>query len=76
MILVNCAQKQNEVIKIVEDIKIEEENKFKFSKKEGIRLIFESTYEDDEKACILIKNAIKAAPFGCALYFNVVSMQR
>ena len=73
MIVINCALKQNDIIDIVEKIEIENEKVFKFVKKQGIKLFFESTYKDDEKACSTIKSTIKSAPFGSALFFNVLS---
>ena len=73
MIVVNCALKQNDIIEIVERIEIENEKVFKFIKKQGIKLFFESTYKDNSKACSVIKSIIKSSPFGSALFFNVLS---
>lgn len=73
MIVVNCALKQTDIVKVVEDIELDNMKVFKFVKKEGIKLYFESTLEDDEKAVAIIKKAIKSAKFGSALLFNVLS---
>lgn len=72
MIIVNCALKQNDIIKIVEDIEIGSEKPFNYIKKDGIKLYFESAFEDDVKACPIIKSAIKSTTFGNALFFNVL----
>lgn len=71
MILVNCALRQDEIIKIVEDMEIEGQKTFKFKKKEGLKLHFDSTYGDDAKAAGLIKSHIKGTKLGQALFFSV-----
>lgn len=73
MIVVNCPLKQDEIVKIVEGIEIENRKEFKFVKKQGMKIYFESDYRDVEKACSIIKKGIKESQLGKALYFNVVS---
>ncbi len=71
MILVNCALSQDEVIKIVEEMEIDGQKHFKFKNKQGLKLHFDSTYGDDNKAAGLIKAHIKSTPLGKALFFSV-----
>lgn len=71
MIIVNCALKQNDVIKVVEDIEVDNEKPFKYVKKQGLKLFFESKLEDTEKACSAIKKSIRSTSFGNSLYFSV-----
>jgi hypothetical protein len=73
MLVVNCALKQDEVIKVVETIEVEGATPFKFVKKQGLKLYFESGMSDTEKAIALVKKTIKASSFGSVLYFSVVS---
>ncbi|AQR93160.1 hypothetical protein [Clostridium saccharoperbutylacetonicum] len=72
MVVVNCPLKQDDIIKIVENIEIESKKEFKFIKKQGIKIYFESNYSDMEKACLIIKKEIKESELGKVLYFNVV----
>ncbi|NME82712.1 hypothetical protein [Clostridium sp. SM-530-WT-3G] len=71
MILINCALRQDEVIKMVEDMEIDGQKHFKFKNKQGLKLHFDSTYDDDSKAAKLIKSHIKSTPLGQALFFSV-----
>ncbi|PJI07244.1 MULTISPECIES: hypothetical protein [Clostridium] len=71
MIIVNCALKQNDVIKVVEDIEVDNDKPFKYVKKQGLKLFFESKLEDTEKACSVIKKSIRDTSFGNSLYFSV-----
>lgn len=73
MLVVNCALKQDDVIKIVENIEIDSIKVFKFVKKQGLKLYFDSTAAETDKAIALIKKTIKASSFGSALYFSVIS---
>lgn len=72
MIVVNCPLKQDEIIKMVEDIEIENKKEFRFVKKQGMKIYFESDYSDVQKACSTIKQEIKNSDLGKVLYFNVV----
>lgn len=72
MIVVNCPLKQDEIVKMVEDIEIENKKEFKFVKKQGMKIYFESDYSDADKACATIKKVIKESELGRVLYFNVV----
>lgn len=58
MILVNCAWRQEDIIKAVESLRVDEQNAFKVIKVEGIRIFFD-TFLEDIKAVKMIKNAIK-----------------
>ncbi|EHI98869.1 hypothetical protein CDLVIII_2207 [Clostridium sp. DL-VIII] len=71
MIIVNCALRQDDIIGIVEDIAVDNEKVFKFVKKEGLKLFFESTLGDAEKAASLAKQTIKGTELGKALFFSV-----
>ncbi|OOM75142.1 hypothetical protein [Clostridium sp. BL-8] len=71
MIIVNCALRQDDIIGIVEDIAVDNEKVFKFVKKEGLKLFFESTLSDAEKAASLAKQTIKGTELGKALFFSV-----
>ena len=61
MILVNCAWRQDDIIKAVESVTLDEQNVFKFVKVEGIRIFFD-TFMEDIKGVKMIKNAIKKIP--------------
>lgn len=71
MIIVNCALRQDDVIKIVEEIEVEGEKVFKFVKKEGLKLFFDCSLEDSAKAATIAKQAIKDTQLGKALFFSV-----
>ena len=71
MILVNCAWRQDDIIKVVEAVKLDEENVFKFVKVEGIRIFFD-TFLDEMKSVKIIKKAIKNIPGYQALVIDIV----
>jgi|GEM_PF-1037332 len=71
MILVNCAWRQEDIIKAVESVRLDEENIFKVIKVEGIRIFFD-TFLEDIKGVKMIKNAIKNIPGYQALVIDVV----
>jgi len=71
MILVNCAWRQEDIIKAVESVRLDEENVFKVIKVEGIRIFFD-TFLEDIKGVKMIKNAIKNIPGYQALVIDVV----
>jgi len=71
MIIVNCALRQDDIIGIVENIEIENEKVFKFSKKQGLQIHFECNFSDAQKAASVAKQAIKDTELGKALFFNV-----
>ena len=73
MIVVNCALRQEDIIEMVENIEIENNKGFKFIKKQGIKLYFESDFSDMKNACSTIKQTIKGSDWGKVLYFNVVT---
>lgn len=72
MIIVNCAWKQDEIIEIVENIEIENRRIFKYLKKEGIRIFFECSFSDIEKACAVVTKVIFDSDYGKVLFYNVV----
>ncbi|MDU6541314.1 hypothetical protein [Clostridium sp.] len=71
MILVNCALRHDDIIKIVEGLEVDGTNPFKFKSKQGLQMFFESTYGDDEKAASFVKSQIKSTEVGKALFFSV-----
>lgn len=71
MICINLATQQEFVIQLLEG---NEEPKFKFEKKEGIKLFFTSTEEDNQKAADTAKTIIKSSKLGQALYFQVTGV--
>lgn len=71
MILVNCAWRQDDIIKAVESLRVDDQNVFKVIKVEGIRIFFD-TFLEDIKAVKMIKNAIKKIPGYQALFIDVV----
>lgn len=71
MIVVNCALKQDDVIKIVENIEVNNNKAFKFVKKQGLKLYFESNTEENDNSTSMIKKSIKSSSFGSMLYFSV-----
>lgn len=73
MVIVNCALRQDDIVGIVENIEVENEKVFKYVKKEGLKLYFECTLSDKQKAAALAKQQIKSTELGKALFFSVVS---
>ncbi|MFW2488192.1 hypothetical protein [Clostridium chromiireducens] len=73
MIVVNCALRQDDIVEIVENIQVENEKVFKYVKKEGLKIIFESSLGDDQKSAGIIKQAIKETNIGKALFFSVAA---
>lgn len=71
MILVNCAWRQDDIIKAVENLRVDDQNVFKVIKVEGIRIFFDTFLEDIE-AVKMIKNAIKKIPGYQALFIDIV----
>ncbi len=73
MILVNCALRQDDIINIVEGIEVDGQKPFKFKSKQGLQILFDSTYGDDTKAASFVKSQIKATEVGKALFFSVAA---
>lgn len=71
MIIVNCALRQDDIVEIVENIEVESEKVFKFAKKQGLKLYFESALSDGQKAASIVKESIKNTQLGKALFFSV-----
>jgi len=65
MILVNSAMMQKEIIQLLE------ENGFKHTKKQGLKLFFETPTEDATTDAAMAKQLIKGSSFGAAVFFNV-----
>ena len=72
MIIVNCPLMQNDVIKVVEGISLNNTNPFKFVEKKGMKIFFETADVNLDEACAIIKSEMRKAPFGSLLNFNVV----
>lgn len=68
MIYVNCAQHE-QVIKLLESYP--GDVKFEFKGKNGLKLSFEAT-TDDDSAVELAKSIIKNSELGKSLYFQVI----
>ncbi|AYG01526.1 MAG: hypothetical protein FWH31_00410 [Streptococcaceae bacterium] len=68
MIIVNLAQRQEEIIALLES------KGYHFVKKQGIKLSFEvpEGTEDLNAAAVEVKALIKGTEWGPVLYFNVV----
>ncbi len=58
MILVNCVWRQEDIIKVVENMKKNNKNIFKLDKIEGMRMFFQSAI-DDKEGVKMIKKAIR-----------------
>lgn len=68
MIYINCPTQQDYIIKTLEES--DEGVKFKFDKKNGLKLAFSVDTEDLDNAVKLAKSIIKGSPMGSALYFQ------
>jgi hypothetical protein len=71
MILVNCAWRHADIIRVVESVRLDDQNVFKFVKVEGIRIFFD-TFLEDIKGVKLINESIKSIPGYQALGINIV----
>ena len=49
MVLVNCPLKQNDIIKLIEEYKVNDENVFSLKSKKGVQLYFDSKINNDDK---------------------------
>ena len=72
MIIVNSPLMQEEIKAILEGI---ENPKFKFIKKSGIRLYFETDSTDLDEAALIAKAEIKKHPQASTIYFSVKAEQ-
>lgn len=68
MIIVNSPIMQDKIIEILES---SDKGDFKFNKKEGIRIYFETSIENKEEAAKIAKSEIKNNPISGALIFKV-----
>ncbi len=73
MVLVSCPLKQNDIIKLIEEYKVNGENIFYLQSRKGIQLYFDSKMDSDEEACLIIKDIIKSYKYSPALMYNVVT---
>lgn len=71
MIKISSALQQDEIIELLEAYD-EDGLDFKFSKKQGIALFFETNADDLEAAAKTAKSLIKAQPWGSILYFQSI----
>lgn len=72
MIIVDCSLRQNDIIEIVGNIKIENKKVFKFINKKGIRIFFECDYSDTREACYIARKSIYNTRVGKVLFYEVV----
>ena len=72
MVIVNCPLMQNDVIKVVEGISLNNANPFKFVEKKGMKIFFFFFNVNIDEACTIIKSEMRKAPFGSVLNFNVI----
>lgn len=72
IIIVNTPIMQDKIQKIVESMT---EITCKLVKKDGIKLYFETNLDDQDKACALIKSAIKKDPIASAIGFTVKTQE-
>jgi len=68
MILVNSAMMQKEIIQLLE------ENGFKHTKKQGLKLFFETPTEDATTDAAMAKQLIKGSSFGLAIVLIGLAM--
>lgn len=76
MILVNCSIAQTDIIKLISEYKVDGEYIFRHLKTEGIKIYFNSTLNDDYKACDIISNIIRGHKYGPIIFFNVVPVYK
>lgn len=72
MLLVNCPLMQYDVIGEVEKYTLNGEKVFSFVRKDGIKLYFNTSIDDEWKACKLISKIIRGMKFSSAIMFHVV----
>lgn len=70
MIIVTLVHQQEPIIEIIEKSQ-EKGVSFKFVKKQGMKLYFETDAEDKQVASRIIKDLIKGSPWGAGLFFQV-----
>jgi len=71
MIAINTPLQQDNIIELLEN----QDGQFTFVRKEGIKLLFETTIEDKVVAARLAREMIKKAPWGTGLYFHAEAEQ-
>lgn len=70
MIIVNSPIMQDKIIEIVESIN---SPRFTFVKKDGIKIYFDTEYNNLDEACTIVKNEIKKDSMASAIMFTVKS---
>ena len=73
MILVSCPLKQDDIINLIEGYNINNESIFSLKNRKGVQLYFDSKIDNDDEACLIIKNIIKSYKYSSALMYNVVT---
>lgn len=74
MIEITLPMQQDKAIALLENYN-EEDVTFTFKEKKGIKLYFETSESDLDKAAKLAKAAIKAETWGSVLYFQVAPVK-
>lgn len=73
MISIASAMQQDNIKELLENYN-EDGLSFTFKEKQGIKLFFETTAEDQDAAAKKAKELIKAEPWGSVLYFQAVAV--
>ncbi|KAF1304867.1 MULTISPECIES: hypothetical protein [Enterococcus] len=73
MISIASAMQQDAIKELLEGYN-EDGLSFTFKEKQGIKMFFETTGEDQEAAAKKAKELIKAQPWGTVLYFQSVAV--
>lgn len=70
MIEINSALQQDKIIALL-DGTTKDGITFTYKDKKGLKLVFDTTTEDNDKAAALAKSMIKGESWAAALYFSV-----
>ena len=73
MVLVSYPLKQDDIVKLIEEHRINGEKVFALHNRKGVNLYFDSKIENDEEASLIIKKIIKSYKYSSALMYNVVT---
>jgi len=71
MVIVFCPLCQRDIINDMENFEIEGSKVFSFNKKEGMRLTFDSTIEDEYEACKVAKKVMGSFKYASGLNYYV-----
>jgi len=69
MISINTPLQHDNIIELLEN----QDGKFTFLEKKGIKLLFKTTIEDKDAAAKFARETIKKSPWGKGLYFQAES---